>query len=58
MVHIFRDHEDMLLQKIYQTDALEKRIYISRIARKELAQILEADEQEQQNLRNRSWRER
>ncbi len=58
MAHIFRDHEEMLLQKIYQTDALEKRIHISRIARKELAQILEADEQEQRNLRSHSWRER
>ncbi len=58
MAHIFRDHEEALLQKMYQTDALEKRIHISRMARKELAQILEADEQEQQNLRDRSWRER
>jgi len=58
MAHIFRAHEHTLLQKIYETDALEKRIHISHMARKELAQILEADEQEQQNLRDRSWRER
>jgi len=58
MAHRFRDHESALLQKIYQTDVLEKRIHISQMARKELAQILEADEQEQQNLRDHSWRER
>ncbi|MCF6355640.1 MAG: glutathione-regulated potassium-efflux system protein KefC [Candidatus Polarisedimenticolaceae bacterium] len=58
MAHIFRDHEEALLQKMYQTDALDKRIHISRMARKELAQILEADEQEQQNLRDHSWHER
>ncbi len=58
MAHIFRDHEESLLEKMHQTDALEKRIHISRMARKELARILEADEQEQQNLRSRSWRER
>jgi len=58
MAHIFRTHEHTLLQKIYETDALEKRIHISHMARKELAQILEADEQEQQNLRDHSWRER
>jgi len=58
MAHIFRDHEHTLLQKIYKTDVLEKRIHISRMARKELAQILEADEQEQQHLREHSWRER
>jgi len=58
MAHIFRNHEYTLLRKIYQTDVLEKRIHISRMARKELAQILEADEQEQQHLRDHSWRER
>ncbi len=58
MAHIFRDHEEALLQKMYQTDALDKRIHISRMARKELAQILEADEQEQQSLRDHSWHER
>ena len=58
MAHIFRDHEHTLLQKMYKTDVLEKRIRISHVARKELAQILEADEQEQQSLRDHSWRER
>jgi len=58
MAHIFRNHEQMLLQKMYKTDALEKRIHISHMARKELTQILEADEEEQQYLRDHSWGER
>jgi len=37
MTHIFRNHEHTLLKRMYETDAVEKRIHISQMARKELA---------------------
>lgn len=57
MTHIFRDHDAALLQQLHQTDALDKRIHLSRKARTELAQILTADEEELQHFREHAWRE-
>ena len=58
MAHIFRQHEQALLQQIYRTDALQKRIDLSLKARQDLARILSADEEERQQRQGKGWQER
>lgn len=52
---VFADHDRGLFKKLYQTDALEKRISISRQARDELAKVLAGDEEEQNKYKNEDW---
>ena len=51
---LFADHDRSLFQQLYQTDALEKRISISRQSRDELAKVLAGDKKEQ-SRRNSDW---
>lgn len=53
--NIFSDHDRSLFQQLYQTDALEKRISISRQARDELAKVLAGDQEEQNRRNNEDW---
>lgn len=53
--NIFSDHDRSLFQQLYQTDALEKRISISRQARDELAKVLAGDQEEQNRRNNEGW---
>jgi len=52
---IFSDHDNCLFQQLYQADALEKRISISRQARDELAKVLAGDQEEQNRQSNEDW---
>lgn len=52
---IFSDHDQCLFQQLYQADALEKRISISRQARDELAKVLAGDQEEQNRRSNEGW---
>ncbi len=58
MANNFRDHEDALLQEIYRTEKLEKRIDLSVKAREELERIFLADKQEQELREEQAWREK
>lgn len=58
MAHNFRDHEDALLQEIYRTEKLEKRVDLSVKAREELERIFIADKEEQEAREERAWREK
>ena len=58
MANNFRDHEQALLQDIYRTEKLEKRIDLSRKAREELERIFLADKREQEMREKRAWREK
>lgn len=44
-VNRFRDHDRELLQALYEADALDKRISITRQAREEVEKVLQADEE-------------
>ena len=57
MANNFRDHEDSLLQEIYRTEKLEKRVDLSVKAREELERIFLADKREQELREKRAWRE-
>ncbi len=52
---IFSDHDRSLFQQLYQTDALEKRIAISRQARDELVKVLAGDLEEEKRRNNEDW---
>ncbi|MCU7837109.1 MAG: monovalent cation:proton antiporter-2 (CPA2) family protein [gamma proteobacterium symbiont of Taylorina sp.] len=52
---IFCDHDRNLFQQLYQTDALEKRISISRQARDELEKVLAGDQEEQSRRNYDGW---
>ncbi|MCW8931603.1 MAG: glutathione-regulated potassium-efflux system protein KefC [Gammaproteobacteria bacterium] len=52
---MFADHDRSLFNKLYQTDALEKRISISREARDELAKVLAGDEEEKNRNKSEDW---
>ena len=58
MANNFRDHEQAMLQEIYRTEKLEKRIDLSLKARQELEQIFLADKLEQEQRKERAWREK
>jgi glutathione-regulated potassium-efflux system ancillary protein KefC len=58
MANNFRDHEDSLLQEIYRTEKLEKRVDLSVKAREELERIFLADKREQELREARAWREK
>jgi len=58
MANNFRDHEDALLQEIYRTEKLEKRVDLSVKARQELERIFLADKMEQEQREERAWREK
>lgn len=52
---VFADHDRSLFNKLYQADALEKRISISREARDELAKVLAGDEEEKNRNKTEDW---
>lgn len=52
---MFADHDRSLFNKLYQTDALEKRISISREARDELTKVLAGDEEEKNRNKTEDW---
>ncbi len=58
MANNFRDYEDALLQEIYRTEKLEKRIDLSVKAREELERIFLADKQEQERREEQAWQEK
>ncbi|MCF6283099.1 MAG: glutathione-regulated potassium-efflux system protein KefC [Candidatus Polarisedimenticolaceae bacterium] len=58
MANNFRDHEHALLQEIYRTEKLEKRVDLSMKAREELERIFLADKKEQEQREKCAWRER
>ncbi|MEJ1470276.1 MAG: glutathione-regulated potassium-efflux system protein KefC [Candidatus Sedimenticola sp. (ex Thyasira tokunagai)] len=53
--HAFRDHDRSLCDALYEADALEKHISITRQAREELEQVLSADAEELGRRRNHGW---
>lgn len=54
-VHLFRARDRKLFWDMYETDALEKRISISREARDELARVLAADDEALVRSRESGW---
>jgi len=52
---IFADHDRSLFQQLYQEEALETRISISRQARDELAKVLAGDQEEHDRRNNDAW---
>ncbi len=53
--HAFRDHDQVLYDALYEVDALEKHISITRQAREELERVLSADAEALGRRRNNGW---